>query len=111
PGFWSELADGGVEREDAPLPGEQLERVRDSHDPTLPGELPDALDRAAQRRVVEDVRSRVRDVVEGPVERAASGGGVCEVADGDRVADGERRRLIPCEQASDGARIPERRLV
>src|SRR6185437_12250804 len=68
-------------------------------------------DRAAQRRLVEEVRSGVRDKLERPVELAAAAGGVREVADRDLVADDERRCLIAGEQPAERARVPQRCLV
>src|SRR5437763_2264324 len=110
-GLGPHRAHGGVEREDAPLPVEQLEGPRRGHGRTLPGELPDPLDAAAQRRFVEEVRSGVRDGTEQPVELVAAAGRVDEVADGDLVADDERRGLVAREQPPEGARVAQRGFV
>src|SRR6476620_12009836 len=65
-------AHGLVEREDAALPVEQRQGVRGGHGLTLPGELSDASDCTLQRRLVEEVRSRVRDVAVRPVQLVAA---------------------------------------
>src|SRR2546423_14289085 len=110
-GFRRHGADGSVEGEDASLPVEQREGVRGSHNPKLPRELPGALHGSAQRGLVEQVGSRVRDVLEWPVELAAAAGCVREIAHGNLVADDERDRLVAREQALTRAGVAKRGLV
>src|SRR3954451_12922991 len=106
-----ERTNGRVEGEDSPLPVEQGEGVRDGHDATLPSELTDALDGAAQRRLVEEVRRGVRDDLERPVELGAARGRVREVSGGDLVADDERRGLVAGEHSLEHARVAQRGLI
>src|SRR5205085_10645041 len=74
-------------------------------------ELVDARRRPRQRRLVEEVRRRVPELVDGAVEVVRAVRGVEAVAERDLVADDEDLLLRPCEEPPEAFRIPARGVV